>query len=100
MERIACGAAARVTGTTSRSRSLTSLTQLPSAKLSRTGSVFVIELDVAAMWPAPVSDVATRVRDQVRDEVTRQSGVTIERVDVTVHVVSPDADDLAEKRVE
>ena len=47
------------------------------------------QVDVAAVWPAPVTRIATDVRDRVMHEAARLSGVFIRTVDVTVHVVTP-----------
>lgn len=59
----------------------------PSVNIDLRGQSVWVQLDVAVTWPAPLEQVAAEVRDRVLAEGTRLSGLSVERVDVTVHVV-------------
>ncbi len=72
----------------------------PRASITMEGRRARVEVDVAAVWPAPVTRIATDVRDRVLREAARQSGVFIRTVDVTVHAVTPDAVDHQQRRVQ
>lgn len=48
------------------------------------GHTATIEATVAVDWPASVREVATRLRQQVREDVGRVTGVRVEHVDVDV----------------
>ncbi|WP_157559739.1 Asp23/Gls24 family envelope stress response protein [Nocardioides sp. Soil777] len=72
----------------------------PRASITMEGRRARVEVDVAAVWPSPVTRIATDVRDRVLHEAVRQSGVFIRTVDVTVHLVTPDAVDHQQRRVQ
>ncbi len=60
----------------------------PDASVSVLGQRAWIELDVAGTWPCDVSDLGARTRETVARRVGELGGVHVERLDVTVHVVS------------
>lgn len=59
----------------------------PSATATVTGRASRIDLDVAAVWPCNVAELARTVRDRVRTETGRLSGTRVTSVDVTVHLI-------------
>ncbi|GAA2012684.1 MULTISPECIES: Asp23/Gls24 family envelope stress response protein [Nocardioides] len=66
----------------------------PQATVTVHGARARVEVDVAAVWPCAVSDIAEGVRATVQRETARISGIDITTVDVTVHLVDPEpADD-------
>jgi uncharacterized alkaline shock family protein YloU len=75
-------------------------TRYPRASVTLRGGRARVEVDVAAPWPSPVALVAARVRDRVRDETTRITGIEIRSVDVTVHAVGGGRADEERRRVE
>lgn len=48
------------------------------------GSTATVEATVAVAWPASVREVTARLREQVRDDVGRITGVRVAHVDVDV----------------
>ena len=62
-------------------------TDYPSVRVDLRAGHAWISVDIAAGWPAPVEQIAERVRDRVRQRTEELAGVTVQRVDVTVHVV-------------
>lgn len=73
---------------------------LPKADITAEGRAVRVKVDVAMAWPGNISRVATAVRDSVRQEAFRLSGIQIRSVDVTVHAVDPTASDDTGRRVE
>ncbi|GAA4672033.1 Asp23/Gls24 family envelope stress response protein [Nocardioides nanhaiensis] len=73
----------------------------PHADVTMRGRSARIALRVAVVWPAPVTAVAAEVRDAVRSEAARLTGVHVETVDVEVYAVSDDdIDEPTRRRVE
>lgn len=73
---------------------------LPKADITAEGRAVRVKVDIAMAWPGNISQVATAVRDTVRQEAFRLSGIQIRSVDVTVHAVDPAASDDTGRRVE
>ena len=65
----------------------------PQASVRLQGGRARITVDVACVWPCRVTEIATRVRDEVLAQGTRLSGVEIRDVDVTAHLVPAGDDD-------
>jgi uncharacterized alkaline shock family protein YloU len=59
-----------------------------------------LELDVAVRWPCPLEDVAVEVRDHVAAETARLTGLNVRSADITLHAVTDDSGDDADRRVE
>lgn len=57
---------------------------LPRAEATVAGGSARIKVDVAAVWPTPLSTLSAQVRDHVTAQVTSLTGVDIVAVDVTV----------------
>jgi uncharacterized alkaline shock family protein YloU len=94
VEHIVAAASLEVPGCVARPAGIQKLARsLPSASITFRGSVAIAELHAAATWPCRAQELASAIRDAVRIEASRQSGVEIGRVDVTLHVVP--ADDVA-----
>lgn len=72
----------------------------PHADVDVRGSTTCIRLEIAIVWPTAVEDIATRARDRAREQTARLSGTDVRRVDVTVHVLSPDQVDTTGRRVQ
>lgn len=70
----------------------------PHAEVAMRGRSARIALRVAVVWPAPVTSVAAEVRDAVRTEAARLTGVHVETVDVEVYAVSEDDTDAPTRR--
>lgn len=90
-------------GTVARSSVLGRLcgAQLPRAEVTRQGGSARVSLDVGARWPCRVSEIAASVRDSVRTEAARMTGVHVTSVDVTVHTLSEsDLSPETERRVQ
>ncbi len=72
------------------------LTGTPDASAKVSGRVATVRLGLAVRYPAPLPQVAARVRDRVRRRVRALTGVSVESVDIDVerldHVpdVAPD----------
>ncbi len=62
-------------------------TDYPSVRVDLRAGHAWISVDIATGWPAPLERIAGQVRDRVRERTEALAGVTVERVDVTVHVV-------------
>lgn len=71
----------------------------PSASATISGRTSRIELDVAAVWPCDLDQLARTVRDRVKSETGRLSGTRVNSVDVTVHLVDK-SDAATSRRVE
>lgn len=101
LEQIIRGASLAVDGVVSHSaggvQKLTG-TRYPTASVSFSGPAARADLTVAAAWPCHVQDLATAVRDRVRAETTRLSGTDLVRLDVTVHLVTPDPSAAPKRR--
>lgn len=73
----------------------------PKANIIMEGKRARVEVDVAAVWPCNVTEIATDVRDRVLSEAARLSGVDIRTVDVTIHMIdASDTDDHERRRVQ
>ncbi|MGH3349726.1 MAG: Asp23/Gls24 family envelope stress response protein [Nocardioides sp.] len=92
----------QVPGTVTHRSSLGRITgaALPKADITTEGRAVRVKVDIAMAWPGNISQVATAVRDRVRQEAFRLSGIQIRSVDVTVHAVDPAASDDTGRRVE
>lgn len=66
----------------------------PRASVSIEGGWASADVEVTALWPTKVADVAAEVRRLVIDAVEPMVGVQVRRADVTVHVVAPRDDEL------
>lgn len=62
----------------------------PRATVRVRGTSARVSIEVACRWPAPVSDIAARVRDHVLDRASELSGVRLGTVDVTVRISGTD----------
>jgi uncharacterized alkaline shock family protein YloU len=102
LRRLAEHASLQTPGTTSHEPTLGRLrgATLPRAEVVRRGRTARVVIDVACGWPAPVARIAAEVREHVRAETARLSGVPITRVDVTAHAVVGSDDPRAGRRVE
>jgi uncharacterized alkaline shock family protein YloU len=72
----------------------TSLTGLPKTSAHVDGSVAFIQLEISVRWPASVPAVTTAVRDHVREQVAKLTGlsvaeVTIRVTDLVTHLPKP-----------
>ncbi|WP_298889636.1 Asp23/Gls24 family envelope stress response protein [uncultured Serinicoccus sp.] len=92
--------ARRVTGVAERSGTLDSLRGLgsPHAEVRMTGLSAHVRLTVDVTWPCALAEVAAEVRDVVRSETTRLTGIDVHTVDVEVRAVPPTAE-ARERRV-
>lgn len=86
VERIASIAAGEVEAVTDSRQGWTRVVRggLPRATAVVAGDTSRISVAVAAIWPAPLSGVAGRVRDHVSDRVSTLVGVTVTAVDVSI----------------
>lgn len=100
IEQIIRGAALTVDGVVTHASGVRKLTggSYPDASVSFAGQAARATLHVAAPWPCRVEELAATVRDHVSAEATRLSGTEIVRLDVTVHLVTPDADTTPTRR--
>lgn len=91
VEHIVANASLEVPGCVARPAGIQKLARsLPSASVTFRGSVAIAELHAAATWPCRAQELASTIRDTVRAEASRQSGLEISRLDVTLHVVPAD----------
>jgi len=90
LEHIAQRAAEQITGTVAQSSAMDRLRGkgYPHASVTVQRSRAWVKLDVAASWPCPVTELATRVRDHVLAETTRLSGLDVRSVDVNIHIAT------------
>lgn len=72
----------------------------PSARVALQRGSARVHVDVAAVWPAALSDIATQVRDAVLSEAPRLSGVHIRSCDVTIRTVGAAEADQPERKVQ
>jgi uncharacterized alkaline shock family protein YloU len=56
----------------------------PSAKASVSGDIVTAEVSVSVRWPAPLADVADRVRERVETRLADLAGMRVSHVDVRV----------------
>ena len=61
------------------------------------GDVATVEATIAVRWPASVRSVSDAVRDQVRADVARITGVRVEQIDL--EIVSMSVPEPASPRV-
>lgn len=100
--RIAELAALDIRGVTRQSGRLSKVTgrDLPRVSATIAGSRARVQLDVAAIWPQPLSQLAATVRDRVRQRVATLTGLQVDAVDVSIRaLVSPDGGSDTEGRV-
>lgn len=62
----------------------------PRAAVRVRGTSARVAVEVSCRWPAPVSDIAARVRDLVLERASELSGVRLASVDVTVKLAGID----------
>ncbi|MGJ9411784.1 Asp23/Gls24 family envelope stress response protein [Aeromicrobium sp. CF4.19] len=100
LAKLARRASADVAGTVHRSAGLSGLGRhrYPDASVSVLGERAWIELDVAGAWPCDLHDLGERTRSSVAERVAALGGVHVERLDVTVHVITPESE--KERRVQ
>lgn len=55
----------------------------------RAGRRVWLSVDVTAPWPCRVAEIGGRVRDEVIARTEGSTGAALDRVDVTVHLTSP-----------
>lgn len=48
------------------------------------GATATVEATIAVRWPRPVRQVATQVRQRIRDDVADITGITIDHIDLDV----------------
>ena len=92
VEHIVAQASLQVPGCVARPASVQQLgtRNLPSATVTFRGAIAVADLHAAATWPCRAEELTATIRSSVRAEASRLSGTDIERVDVTLHIVSAD----------
>lgn len=100
LEHLAEKAANDVPGTVSVSGGVARLRgrDYPAVKVRVHGPRAFFEVDVAGTWPCPVAELTRLVRDRVRGDVARLSGMDVIRVDVRLHIINPDAGDQPARR--
>ncbi len=100
VQHLAEGLARGVRGTVTHTSMLRKLggRAFPRAQASVRGERVWVSLDVAATWPCAAGRIAEQVRDRVLTEAGRLTGLAIETVDVTLHVV--DAEPPETRRVQ
>ncbi|MGI8578684.1 MAG: Asp23/Gls24 family envelope stress response protein [Nocardioidaceae bacterium] len=100
--RIAERAALDIRGVMRQSGRLSKVTgrDLPRVSATIAGSRARIRLEVAVVWPQPLSKLAATVRDQVGQRVATLTGLQVDAVDVSIRaLVSPDDATNLEGRV-
>ncbi|WP_130011217.1 Asp23/Gls24 family envelope stress response protein [Serinicoccus sediminis] len=92
--------ARHVPGVTTRAGALDSLRGVgsPHADVRMTGLSAHVHLTVDVTWPCALAEVAARVRDTVRVETSRLTGIDVHTVDVEARAVAP-APGARERRV-
>jgi len=88
LERLAARAALEVPGVLRHSVGpdvLSAITSdLPRASAETAGDRVSIDLKVALDWQAPAHEAAAALRAHLREQLERQTGKTVDRVDVTI----------------
>lgn len=62
----------------------------PHADVTVTGDLVTVELSVSVVWPAPVLDVAERLRARVSEQLSSLAAMRVGHVDVHVTALPPD----------
>ncbi|MBE7195121.1 MAG: Asp23/Gls24 family envelope stress response protein [Gordonia polyisoprenivorans] len=62
----------------------TSLAGLPKASVRVDSAVALVDLELSVLWPKSIPATTARVRDRVRAEVARQTGLHVLEVTITV----------------
>lgn len=62
----------------------------PHADVTVTGDLVTVELSVSVVWPAPVIEVAERLRSRVCERVASLAAMRVGHVDVHVSALPPD----------
>lgn len=62
----------------------------PRADVTVTGDLVTVELSVSVVWPAPVSEVADRIRQRVGERLNALAGLRLGHVDVRVTALPRD----------
>lgn len=73
---------------------------LPSASVESAGDRIRLQVQLAVVWEAQAVAVAAEVRRQVRERLERETGKTVDRVDVTVAKLVPADQGRQARRVE
>lgn len=94
VERVAAAAAAEVELATGSARRVlgvpVSAADLPRVTARVHGDEATVEVDLAVAWPAPVRQVARRVRARVVEQLTDLVGLRDVRVDVRISALVPE----------
>lgn len=70
----------------------------PHADVTVTGDLVTVELSVSVVWPAPVAEVAERLRSRVRERLASLASMRVGHVDV--HVTALPSDRRRRRRVQ
>jgi uncharacterized alkaline shock family protein YloU len=62
----------------------------PRAAVTVTGDLVTVELSVSVVWPAPVVEVAQRLRSRVGERLSSLAAMRVGHVDVHVTALPPD----------
>lgn len=86
IEKVATAAAREIDEVTDQQSGWRTVTRrsLPRATATIAGGHSRIGVEIATPWPTPLTAVATRTRDHVRERVTTLTGMDVIAVDVTV----------------
>lgn len=89
IEKVLTGAASAVDGTVVHADNLQRISGrgFPRADVTSVETRAWVTLDVAASWPCDVGAIGSRVQDEVKRAAAHQVAITIEKLDVVVHVV-------------
>lgn len=100
LEQIARLAALEVDDVTEHSTGLGRLTggNLPKVDARTSGNHVRASVDIATIWPAALTETSATVRDHVRDQLARLSGLEVDTVDVSVVAVVPPSTAAAPRR--
>lgn len=99
IERIAKAAATAVDGVRDVPGTLTSR-GLPHVEASVVAGHCRVTIDAATQWPRPIARLAEQIRAAVAADLTRQGGVVVDAVDVTVSYSAPAREDNSTRRVQ
>jgi uncharacterized alkaline shock family protein YloU len=56
----------------------------PRATVTRAGDLVTAEVSLSVVWPAPVPEVAARVRERVGEQLSRLAGLRLSHIDITI----------------
>lgn len=57
-------------------------------------------VEAATRWPTPIADVASRIRVAVSEDLSQNSGLDVDSIDVRIHYVAPERNTKNPRRVE